>query len=93
MKIAVTGVTGNMGGYFLWALNMSPAAADTIKFLCRDKKKAKKIIKHNEAISDKLQEIFFWGYFCGDFGIWTKNNKIKLANGGMGLQDVNQPCS
>ena len=57
MKIAVTGVTGNMGGYFLWALNMSPAAADTIKFLCRDKKKAKKIIKHNEAITDKLQAV------------------------------------
>ena len=37
MKIAVTGVTGNMGGYFLWALNMSPASSDTIIFLCRDK--------------------------------------------------------
>ena len=42
--------------------------------------------------SNKLQEKNL-GYFCGDFRIWTKNNKIKLANGGMGLQDVNQPCS
>ena len=42
--------------------------------------------------SNKLQEKIC-GHFCGDFRIWTKNNKIKLANGGIGLQDVNKPCS
>ena len=46
--------------------------------------------------SHKIQQIarkFFGAIFVGNFRIWTKNNKIKLANGGMGLQDVNQPCS
>jgi hypothetical protein len=35
--------------------------------------------------SHKIQQIarkIFGGYFCGDFRIRTKNNKIKLANGG-----------
>ncbi|MDE7083893.1 MAG: NAD(P)-dependent oxidoreductase, partial [Clostridia bacterium] len=58
MQIAITGTTGNMGSYFLWQLNMSPASADKIKILCRDKKKAKKIIKHNEAISHKIEVVY-----------------------------------
>ncbi|MDE7076269.1 MAG: NAD-dependent epimerase/dehydratase family protein, partial [Clostridia bacterium] len=58
MVIAITGTTGNMGSYFLWQLNMSPAAADKIKILCRSKKKAKKILKHNEAISHKIEVVY-----------------------------------
>ena len=58
MTIAITGTTGNMGSYFLWSLNMSPAAADRIKILCRNKKKAKKILKHYEAISHKLEIVY-----------------------------------
>lgn len=58
MVIAVTGTTGNMGGHFLWSLNMSPAAADKIKILCRSRKKAKKIIRHNEAISKKIEVVY-----------------------------------
>ncbi|MDE7086610.1 MAG: NAD-dependent epimerase/dehydratase family protein, partial [Clostridia bacterium] len=53
-----TGATGNMGSYFLWALNMAPAAADKIKILCRSKKKAKKILKHNEAIRHKIEIVY-----------------------------------
>lgn len=58
MTIAITGTTGNMGSYFLWSLNMSPDCADRIKILCRSKKKAKKIIKHNEAISHKIEVVY-----------------------------------
>ena len=58
MTIAITGTTGNMGSYFLWQLNMSPNAADKIKILCRSKKGAKKILKHNEAISHKIEVIY-----------------------------------
>lgn len=58
MNIAITGTTGNMGGYFLWSLNMSPNAADKIKILCRSKKKAKSIIRHNEAISHKIEVVY-----------------------------------
>lgn len=58
MIIAITGTTGNMGGNFLWSLNMSPAAADKIKILCRSKKKAKKIIKHNQAIARKIEVVY-----------------------------------
>ena len=46
--------------------------------------------------SHKIQQIarkFFGAIFCGDFRICTENNKIKLASGGMGLQDVNKPFS
>lgn len=58
MTIAITGTTGNMGGNFLWSLNMSPAAADKIKILCRSRKKAKKVIRHNEAISHKIEVVY-----------------------------------
>ncbi|MCM1439112.1 MAG: NAD-dependent epimerase/dehydratase family protein [Roseburia sp.] len=58
MTIAITGTSGNMGGYFLWQLNMSPAAADNIKILCRNKKKAKKILKHNKAVAHKIQVVY-----------------------------------
>lgn len=58
MNVAITGVTGNMGSGFLWALNHSPDVADRIKVLCRSKKKAKKIIKHYEAIAGKLEIIY-----------------------------------
>lgn len=58
MTIAITGTSGNMGGHFLWALNLSPATADVIKILCRSKKKAKKIIKHNQAIAHKIQVVY-----------------------------------
>ena len=47
-----------MGGYFLWALNMAPAVADKIKILCRSKKKAKKTIAHNKAISKKIEVVY-----------------------------------
>lgn len=57
MTIAITGTTGNMGGYFLWQLNNSPEAADKIKILCRSKKKAKKILKRNKAISHKIEVV------------------------------------
>ena len=52
-----------------------------------------KSMDQNNQISQDLTncKTKFWGYFCGDFWSWTKNNKIKLANGGMGLQDVNKP--
>lgn len=58
MTIAITGTTGNMGSCFLWQLNMSPASADKIKILCRSKKKAKKILKHNEAIAHKIEVVY-----------------------------------
>ena len=58
MTIAITGTTGNMGGSFLWALNLAPNVADRIKILCRNKKKSKDIIKHNEAISHKIEVVY-----------------------------------
>lgn len=58
MIIAVTGVTGNMGGYFLWALNQSPDVADKIKILCRDKAKAKKLLKLNAAVAHKTEVVY-----------------------------------
>ncbi len=58
MIVAITGTTGNMGSYFLWALNREPASADKIKILCRSKKKAAKALKNNKAIKDKIEVIY-----------------------------------
>ncbi|MDE6372913.1 MAG: NAD(P)-dependent oxidoreductase [Clostridia bacterium] len=58
MNIAITGVTGNMGSYFLWSLNFCPSAADKIKILCRSKKKAKKVLRANKAIASKTEVVY-----------------------------------
>lgn len=58
MNIAITGVSGNMGSYFLWNLNFCPSVADKIKILCRSKKKAKKILRANKAIAAKTEVIY-----------------------------------
>lgn len=57
MVIAITGTTGNMGGYFLWALNQAPCAADKIKILCRNKIRAKKLLDNNRAIAHKIEVV------------------------------------
>ena len=57
MVIAITGTTGNMGGYFLWALNQSPCAADKIKILCRNRIRAKKLLGNNKAIAHKIEVV------------------------------------
>lgn len=58
MTIAITGVSGNMGGGFLAALNNCPNAADKIKLLIRSKKKAKKVLKICPAIKKKVEIIY-----------------------------------
>lgn len=73
MIIAITGTSGNMGGGFLWALNLAPSLADKIKILCRSKKKAKKIVKQNEAIANKIEIVYG--------GLENKEVCRKLVNG------------
>lgn len=58
MVIAVTGATGNMGRYFLWALNLHPDAADKIKLLCRDITRAQKMLKSFPAIKEKVELVY-----------------------------------
>lgn len=57
MNIAITGVTGNMGGSFLEMLNNSPDAADKITILCRSKKGAEKCLKKAKRIKDKIRVV------------------------------------
>lgn len=57
MKIAITGTTGNMGSYFMWALNLSPESADKVKILCRSKKKADKLLKEYREIAAKTEVV------------------------------------
>ncbi len=57
MVIAITGSTGNMGNYFLWALNENPEICDKIKLLCRSQKKANKLLKQYRRVAQKTEVI------------------------------------
>ena len=57
MVIAITGATGNMGSYFMWALNNSPKSVQKVKILCRDKKKADKLLNKYKEIDVRTEVV------------------------------------
>ena len=63
---------GNLGGISRWRWwGKARSTCNATNSRIKTNKTSSKLTKHKKN---------FWGYFCGDFRIRTKNNKIKLEN-------------